>query len=45
VIVLTLTVLQSELVEWPADFAEHTDYPPAVQRKLLRENAEELLDL
>ena len=31
--------------EWLADFAEHTDYPPAVQRKLLRENAEELLDL
>ena len=31
--------------EWLADFAEHTDYPPAVQRKLLWENAEELLDL
>ena len=31
--------------EWLADFAEHTDYPPEVQRKLLWENAEALLDL
>jgi predicted TIM-barrel fold metal-dependent hydrolase len=50
------TILQDEVMfgtdypmiepdEWLADFAEHTDYPPEVQRKLLWENAEELLDL
>ena len=31
--------------EWLADFTEHTDYPPEVQRKLLWENAEAFLDL
>ena len=31
--------------DWLADFAEHTDYPPEVQRKLLWENAEAFLDL
>jgi predicted TIM-barrel fold metal-dependent hydrolase len=34
-----------EPAEWLEDFAEHTDYPPAIQRKLLWENAEELLGL
>jgi predicted TIM-barrel fold metal-dependent hydrolase len=31
--------------EWLEDFAEHTDYPPGVQRKLLWENAEQFLDV
>ncbi|PSQ18704.1 amidohydrolase [Halobacteriales archaeon QS_8_69_73] len=31
--------------EWLEDFAEHTDYPPEVRRKLLWENAETFLDL
>ena len=31
--------------EWLVGFAEHTDYPPEIQRKLLWENAETFLDL
>jgi hypothetical protein len=30
---------------WLEDFAEHTDYDEATQRKLLWENAEAFLDL
>jgi predicted TIM-barrel fold metal-dependent hydrolase len=31
--------------EWLADFAEHTDYSPEIQRKLLWENAEAFLGI